>query len=114
MGPRGDDEPRQGGRPLSDHLKFAHGSVPAEIKGEFDYGEDGSFTRAMTRCVGVGACRRHDSNKGVMCASYMATREERYSTRGRARLLFEMLNGDPIKDDAQPQAIMAGGGRHSP
>jgi Fe-S oxidoreductase len=78
---------------------------PPQIKGEFDYPKDGSFTRAMTRCVGVGACRRHDSSKGIMCPSYMATREERYSTRGRARLLFEMLHGDPIENLWRSEAV---------
>jgi Fe-S oxidoreductase len=58
-----------------------------------------------TRCVGVGACRRHDSSKGIMCPNYMATREERYSTRGRARLLFEMLHGDPIGNLWRSEAV---------
>ncbi len=53
--------------------------------------DDGSFSRAVLRCVGVGKCRREDG--GVMCPSYMVTREEEHSTRGRARLLFEMLDG---------------------
>lgn len=56
--------------------------------------DDGSFTAAAERCVGVGKCRRMDG--GTMCPSYMGTREERYSTRGRARLLFEMMRGDAI------------------
>lgn len=56
----------------------------------------GSFSRATLRCVGVGNCRRHEG--GTMCPSYMVTREEKDSTRGRAHLLFEMLNGDVIKD----------------
>ncbi|MGE5620127.1 MAG: FAD-binding and (Fe-S)-binding domain-containing protein [Sphingomonadaceae bacterium] len=56
--------------------------------------EDGSFAEASLRCVGVGKCRRLDG--GTMCPSFMATREERFSTRGRARLLFEMLRGDVI------------------
>ena len=46
------------------------------------------------RCVGVGKCRRTEG--GVMCPSYMVTREEKHSTRGRARLLWEMLNGDEL------------------
>ena len=72
---------------------------PPQVAGTFAYAEDGgSFTQATRRCVGVGACRRTDSRKSVMCPSYMATREERYSTRGRARLLFEMLHGGPIDD----------------
>ncbi|MDQ6903486.1 MAG: heterodisulfide reductase-related iron-sulfur binding cluster, partial [Bacteroidota bacterium] len=54
------------------------------------------FARATLRCVGVGNCRRHDH--GTMCPSYMVTREEKDSTRGRARVLFEMMEGDVIKD----------------
>jgi FAD/FMN-containing dehydrogenase/Fe-S oxidoreductase len=55
--------------------------------------DDGSFARAVRRCVGVGKCRRESSEGSVMCPSYMVTREEEHSTRGRARLLFEMLDG---------------------
>src|SRR6185312_12279825 len=46
------------------------------------------------RCSGLGECRRHDH--GVMCPSYMVTGEEEHSTRGRAHLLWEMLQGDLI------------------
>ncbi|MFE3637515.1 FAD-binding and (Fe-S)-binding domain-containing protein [Streptomyces sp. NPDC059168] len=53
--------------------------------------DDGSFNRAVMRCVGIGNCRSHEG--GVMCPSYRATGEEEHSTRGRARLLFEMLGG---------------------
>jgi Fe-S oxidoreductase len=53
--------------------------------------DEGSFGRAVLRCVGVGKCRREGG--GVMCPSYMVTKEEEHSTRGRARLLFEMLDG---------------------
>ena len=49
--------------------------------------DDGSFARATTRCVGVGDCRREQG--GVMCPSYMVTREEKHSTRGRGHMLFE-------------------------
>jgi Fe-S oxidoreductase len=54
----------------------------------------GSFSRAVLRCVGVGNCRRHEG--GTMCPSYMVTREEKDSTRGRAHMLFEMLQGDVV------------------
>jgi FAD/FMN-containing dehydrogenase/Fe-S oxidoreductase len=64
--------------------------------------DDGSFVAAANRCVGVGKCRQHMHTGGaVMCPSYQATLEEEHSTRGRSRLLFEMLNGhpdSPIKD----------------
>ena len=54
-------------------------------------GDDGSFAHATERCVGVGACR--STAGGVMCPSYRATGEEQHSTRGRARLLWELLSG---------------------
>lgn len=58
----------------------------------FAFAEDGhDFGRAVQRCVGIGNCRSHEG--GVMCPSYRATLEEEHSTRGRARLLFEMLDG---------------------
>ena len=59
--------------------------------------DDGSFARAVSRCVGVGKCRRDDGG-GVMCPSWRATRDEAHSTRGRSRLLFEMLQGGVIRD----------------
>ncbi|MEV4149896.1 FAD-binding and (Fe-S)-binding domain-containing protein [Amycolatopsis sp. NPDC049691] len=62
------------------------------------YPEDrGSFGQAMRRCVGVGKCR-NTSGGGVMCPSYRATREEQHSTRGRAHLLAEMINGEVVTD----------------
>jgi FAD/FMN-containing dehydrogenase/Fe-S oxidoreductase len=59
-------------------------------------GDHGSLEHATSRCVGVGACRKEES--GTMCPSYMVTREEQHSTRGRAHLLWEMLQGDILKD----------------
>ncbi|MCF8587820.1 FAD-binding and (Fe-S)-binding domain-containing protein [Gordonia liuliyuniae] len=57
-------------------------------------GGDGSFVSAANRCVGVGKCRQTVPSSGsVMCPSYQVTGEEEHSTRGRSRLLFEMLDG---------------------
>lgn len=56
--------------------------------------DGGSFATATRRCVGVGRCVA--ASGGVMCPSYRATGEERHSTRGRARLLFEMAAGQVI------------------
>jgi FAD/FMN-containing dehydrogenase/Fe-S oxidoreductase len=58
--------------------------------------DDGAFSHAAMRCVGVGACRKTES--ATMCPSYMATREERHSTRGRAHLLWELMQGDVLPD----------------
>ncbi|MGY1857177.1 FAD-binding and (Fe-S)-binding domain-containing protein [Modestobacter sp. SYSU DS0290] len=61
------------------------------------YAEDGGdFTQAVHRCTGVGKCRADTTaSGGVMCPSWLATREEKDSTRGRARVLQEMVGGDP-------------------
>nr|WP_273482701.1 FAD-binding and (Fe-S)-binding domain-containing protein [Kribbella italica] len=63
----------------------------------FAYGNDNhDFAQAQRRCVGIGKCRQ--SSGGVMCPSYQVTREELHSTRGRAHLLWEMLEGDLVTD----------------
>ncbi|WP_433276212.1 FAD-binding and (Fe-S)-binding domain-containing protein [Pseudonocardia xinjiangensis] len=63
----------------------------------------GSFTRATRRCLGVGKCVT--DHGGVMCPSYRATGEEMHSTRGRARLLFEMAAGDVITEGWQSPEV---------
>jgi FAD/FMN-containing dehydrogenase/Fe-S oxidoreductase len=55
-------------------------------------GDAGSMQNAVERCVGVGKCRSDVA--GVMCPSYRVTRDERHSTRGRAKLLGEMFQGE--------------------
>ncbi|WP_433273111.1 FAD-binding and (Fe-S)-binding domain-containing protein [Actinosynnema sp. CS-041913] len=60
------------------------------------HADRGDLAAATRRCVGVGKCL--NTSGGVMCPSYRVTREERHSTRGRARLLFEMLNGEVVRD----------------
>src|SRR5208337_3815465 len=65
--------------------------------------DQGSFARATERCVGVGACR--NTAGGVMCPSYRATGDEQHSTRGRARLLWEMLSGALRKEGFQSEAV---------
>lgn len=92
--------------PIASNLREGPDYNPLEVKGTFDYPEDGHrFTQAMKRCVGVGSCRRNASDNGVMCPSYMATLEEKHSTRGRARLLFEMVEGETIQDGFASRAV---------
>jgi FAD/FMN-containing dehydrogenase/Fe-S oxidoreductase len=77
---------------VDENLRLGASWSPRESRTFFRYpDDDGQFSRAVMRCVGVGKCR-HDSG-GVMCPSYMVTREEEHSTRGRSRLLYEMLGG---------------------
>ncbi|MFH9979278.1 FAD-binding and (Fe-S)-binding domain-containing protein [Streptomyces sp. NPDC017179] len=78
--------------PVDGQLRLGPAWRPATVEHHFGYPEDEhSFNRAVMRCVGIGNCRSHHG--GVMCPSYRATKEEEHSTRGRARLLFEMLDG---------------------
>ena len=77
------------------NLRYGEHYDPPQLPTYFQYPNDkGSFSFALERCVGVGKCRRHEN--GTMCPSYMVTREEKHSTRGRARLLWELLNGEVI------------------
>ncbi|HTR96118.1 MAG TPA: FAD-linked oxidase C-terminal domain-containing protein [Trebonia sp.] len=64
----------------------------------FAYPHDGGdFTAAVHRCTGVGKCRADNTaSGGVMCPSYLATRDEKDSTRGRARVLQELANGSLV------------------
>ena len=81
--------------PMTVNLKLGtdYDPVPLRWHTHFQFPQDhGNLADATLRCVGVGKCRRTDS--GTMCPSYQVTLEEEHSTRGRARLLFEMLQGD--------------------
>lgn len=92
-----------GARSADQNLRLGTAYAPPEVKVKFHYPSDkGNFSRAMLRCVGVGECRK---KSGVMCPSYMATGEEMHSTRGRARLLFEMLRGDTVKDGWKDESV---------
>ena len=65
-------------------------------------GDAGSFAAASERCFGVGACR---DQEGTMCPSYQATMEEQHSTRGRARLLNEMMRTDSIEGGWRNESV---------
>jgi FAD/FMN-containing dehydrogenase/Fe-S oxidoreductase len=89
-------------RRVDEDLRLGASYRPDQSETHFGYPEDEhSFSHAALRCVGVGQCRRTEPEGGVMCPSYQVTREEEHSTRGRARLLFEMLHGhddSPVRD----------------
>ncbi len=96
---------------LDEHLRLGKDWAPRETQDLFfGFPEDGgSFSKAASRCVGVGKCRQHTHDSGaVMCPSYQATRDEEHSTRGRARLLFEMLDGhgdSPVQDGWRSEEV---------
>jgi len=84
-------------RPLDAELRRPSARrLPAASGFSFAH-DDGDFTTAVHRCVGVGKCRADNTAAGAfMCPSYLATRDEKDSTRGRARVLQEMANGSLV------------------
>jgi Fe-S oxidoreductase/FAD/FMN-containing dehydrogenase len=77
---------------------------PRQVETYFRLPNDkGSLANATLRCVGVGACRKEEG--GVMCPSYMATRDEKHSTRGRAHLLWELLQGEVLEGGWQNEDV---------
>ena len=77
---------------------------PPQVKTHFQFPDDAySWERITLKCVGVGECRRWEG--GTMCPSYMVTHEEKHSTRGRSRLLYEMLQGQVLKDSWQNEQV---------
>ena len=82
---------------IDENLRLGTDYHPPPVKTHFQFPDDeGSFANATLRCVGVGKCRRMEG--GTMCPSFMVTREEADTTRGRTHLLFEMLQGNPVQD----------------
>ena len=99
-------ESSQGGRRLLAHRK------PAPGRGLQAPGAAHAFpisrgrrllAKAALRCIGLGACRKNDA--GTMCPSYMVTLEEEHSTRGRAHMLFEMLQGEVVRDGWKDEQV---------
>ncbi|NJN17973.1 MAG: FAD-binding oxidoreductase [Oscillochloris sp.] len=81
--------------PRTSNLRLGTDYQPKQLQTHFQFPEDqGDFARATLRCVGVGKCRQHEG--GTMCPSYQVLHEEEHTTRGRAHLLFEMLQGDLV------------------
>jgi FAD/FMN-containing dehydrogenase len=75
---------------VDENLREGIGYNLPQVETHFEFPDDHhSFASATDRCVGAGVCRRLQG-EGTMCPSYMVTREEKHSTRGRARLLNEM------------------------
>jgi FAD/FMN-containing dehydrogenase/Fe-S oxidoreductase len=87
------------------HLRMGPSYRPMELKTELQFKSEigDGFLRATERCIGMGKCR--SLHGGTMCPSYRGTREERYSTRGRARLLQEMLRGEVITEGWESEEV---------
>jgi len=82
---------------VDENLKIDPAYRPIEVKTRFSFATDfGNFAHATERCMGVAKCRNTEG--GVMCPSFRVTRDEKHSTRGRIRLLGELVRGETLKD----------------
>ena len=76
--------------PMTENLRYGAAYDPLHLETKLDFTSDFGFSGAVEMCNGMGACRKLD---GTMCPSFMATRDEEHSTRGRANLLRAALSG---------------------
>ena len=76
---------------VTEHMRYGAQYKTWEPKTLLDFREQGGFAAAVEMCNGVGVCRKN--LEGTMCPSYMATRDEEHSTRGRANALRAVLSG---------------------
>src|SRR3954467_2490255 len=92
-------------RRADEDLRLGPQYKPVTLKTKFAFTSEvgDGFTRATEHCIGMGKCR--SASGGAMCPSYRGTKEERYSTRGRARLLNEMLRGEVITEGWQSDDV---------
>ena len=84
---------------IDENLRLAIAPKSRTVDTHFAFASDGGeFAQAVERCVGVGKCRRGAGHgeQDTMCPSFMVTREEKHSTRGRAHLLWEMTHGEVL------------------
>jgi len=89
---------------LLDNLRFGDEYKTHEIETRLDFTKEGGFAAAVEMCNGVGACRK--LNLGAMCPSYIATREETHTTRGRANVLRAAISGKFPSDQFTSKATL--------
>jgi FAD/FMN-containing dehydrogenase/Fe-S oxidoreductase len=93
---------------IDENLRLSTKPKLTAIETHFAFPEDGgNFAQAVERCVGVGKCRRvaGEGEQDTMCPSFMVTREEKHSTRGRTHLLWEMTRGEVLPDAWKSEAV---------
>ena len=91
---------------MTENLRYGADYHVLQLNGQLDFSEDQGFHRAVEMCNGAGICRK--TSTGTMCPTYMVTREEEHSTRGRANLLRAALSGHlPAEELTSPRMYEA-------
>lgn len=91
--------------PMNQSLRNLPAAKSRLLKTYFDYSEEFGFLRAIEKCNGSGDCRKTEKSGGIMCPSYMATRDEKNTTRGRANALREFMTGNAISQNDAKEAL---------
>lgn len=84
-------------KPIEQDLRYSPQYVPLEVDTVFKWRKEGSFNDAIELCNGAGVCRKLAESGGTMCPSYMATKDEKDSTRGRANVFRQVFSGEDPK-----------------
>ncbi|MFI6575044.1 FAD-binding and (Fe-S)-binding domain-containing protein [Nocardiopsis sp. NPDC050513] len=87
--------------PMTENLRAPQQRTPLPLVTHFDFSATGGMHASADRCGRIGACRKPAESGGVMCPSFMATRDEEHSTRGRANTLAKALSSN------DPRAALA-------
>ncbi len=91
--------------PMDTHLRFFENQETPEIDTVFDFSETEGYIRAVEQCNGSGDCRKTELSGGTMCPSFMATRNERDTTRARANVLREYMTQSSISDPFSSEEV---------
>lgn len=81
-------------KPIDTDLRFSPDYIKPDAETVFSWNKEGSLGEAMELCNGAGVCRKLAESGGTMCPSYMATKEEKDSTRGRANVFRQVFSGE--------------------
>lgn len=84
--------------PMDTHLRYLPGVETPDVETVYDFSREQGVVRATEFCNGSGDCRKTHLSGGTMCPSYMATRDEKHTTRARANILREYLRKPYVKN----------------
>lgn len=92
--------------PMDTNLRYTPGQDTPMPETYFDFSEHNGFVRAAEMCNGSGDCRKTEKSGGTMCPSYMATRDEKHTTRARANILRETITNSTKQNRFDDEALL--------
>ncbi|HSH66804.1 MAG TPA: FAD-linked oxidase C-terminal domain-containing protein, partial [Bacteroidia bacterium] len=92
--------------PMDTSLRYSQEQVTSNPETYFDFSHHGGILRAAEMCNGSGDCRKTEKSGGTMCPSYMATRDEKHTTRARANMLRETITHSDNENKFDSKALL--------